>query len=215
MPSSAIAPSAEALPPADGGGQASRTGMRPILKRPLLAAVPLFALCGCAATTSTHFTPSPQQPVCDVSSTAVVVWSPQWRADQKDVQARELAASEGIARFFQVSGCFASVSLRRVPQLSAPYVQSAASEAGLRYDTLVGLAVRELGPVVKLGSSAALVEGGTEVVLDIEEYKPPNEKRRSFSLHWRNGGPGIIKGVATLAQDMEAALAAALQPGLR
>ena len=64
----------------------------------MLAAVPLIALCGCAATTSTHFTPSPQQPVCHVSSTAVVVWSPQWRADQKDVQAREVAASEGIAR---------------------------------------------------------------------------------------------------------------------
>ena len=24
----------------------------------------------------------------------------------------------------------------------------------------------------------------------------PNERRRSFSVHWRNGGPGIIKGVA-------------------
>ncbi|WP_374678004.1 hypothetical protein [Piscinibacter sp.] len=215
MPFSAIAPPAEASPPADARGQASRTYTHSILKRPMLAAVPLIALCGCAATTSTHFTPSPQQPVCHVSSTAVVVWSPQWRADQKDVQAREVAASEGIARFFQVSGCFASVSLRRVPQLSAPYVESAASEAGLRYDTLVGLAVRELGPVVKLGSSAALVEGGTEVVLDIQEYKPPNEKRRSFSVHWRNGGPGIIKGVATLPQDIEAALAAALQPGLR
>lgn len=215
MPSSAFDPHAEATPPTDARGEVSWTDMHSVLKRPLLAAVPLLALCGCAATTSTHFTPSPQQSVCDVSSNAVVVWSPQWRADQKDVQARELAASEGIARFFQVSGCFASVSLRRVPQLSAPYVQSAASEAAQRYDTLVGLAVRELGPVVRLGSSAALVEGGTEVVLDIEEYKPPNEKRRSFSVHWRNGGPGIIKGVATLPQDMEAALTAALQPGSR
>lgn len=215
MPFSAIAPRAEASPPADAGSQASRTCVHAILKRPMLAAVPLVVLCGCAATTSTQFTPSPQPPVCQVSSTALVVWSPQWRADQKDVQARELAASEGIARFFQDSGCFASVTVRRVPQLSAPYVQSAASEAAQRYDTLVGLAVRELGPVVKLGSSVALVEGGTEVVLDIEEYKPPSEKRRSFSMHWRNGGPGIIKGVATLPQDMEAALAAALQPGAR
>lgn len=215
MPSSAIDPHAEATPATYACREVSWTDMRSVLKRPLLAAVPLLALCGCAATTSTHFTPSPQQPVCDVSSNAVVVWSAQWRADQKDVQARELAASEGIARFFQVSGCFASVSLRRVPQLSAPYVQSAASEAAQRYDRLVGLAVRELGPVVRLGSSAALVEGGTEVVLDIEEYKPPNEKRRSFSVHWRNGGPGIVKGVATLPQDMEAALTAALQPGSR
>ncbi len=215
MPSSTIALRAKASPPADAGGQALRTGVHAILKRSMLAAVPLVALCGCAATTSTNFTPSPQQPVCNLSSTALVVWSPQWRADQKDVQARELAASEGIGRFFQDSGCFASVTVRRVPQLSASYVQSAASEAAQRYDTAVGLTVRELGPVVKIGSSAALVEGGTEVVLDIEEYKLPNEQRRSFSMHWRNGGPGIIKGVATLPQDMQAALAAALQPGAR
>ncbi|MGC8701840.1 MAG: hypothetical protein ACP5RV_02630 [Thiomonas sp.] len=215
MPTSAIASRAEISPTADAGGQASQTCMHAMLKRSLFATVPLVALCGCAATTSTRFTPSPQPPVCHASSTAWVVWAPQWRADQKDVQARELAASEGIARFFRDSGCFASVTVRRVPQLSAPYVQSAAADAAQRSDTLVALAVRELGPVVKIGASVALVEGGTEVVLDIEEYKPPSEKRRAFSVHWRNGGPGIIKGVATLPQDMEAALAAALQPGAR
>lgn len=94
-------------------------------------------------------------------------------------------------------------------------MQSAASEAAPRYDRLVAIAVRELGPVVKLGSSLALVEGGTEVVLDIEEYKLPNPTSRSFSVHWINGGPGIIKGVATLPQDIQAALAAGLQPGSR
>lgn len=179
------------------------------------AAALLFALCGCAATTSARFTPSPQPPVCHASSSALVVWAPQWRADQKDVQAREVAASEGITRFFEGSGCFASVSLRQLPQLSASGIQSAAAEAAPRYGSLVGIAVRELGPVVKLSSSVALVEGGTEVVLDIAEYRLPNPTPRSFSVHWRNGGPGIIKGVATLPQDIQAALAAALQPGVR
>jgi len=34
-------------------------------------------------------------------------------------------------------------------------------------------------------------------------------------VHWAHGGPGVIKGVATLPQDMQAALAAGLQPGSR
>jgi len=181
---------------------------------PVLAFL-LLALCGCAATTSTQITPSPQLPVCQASSTAVVVWAPQWRADQKDVPAREAAAADGIARFFRDSGCFASVSLRRVSQLSTSAIQSAASEAGLPYDRIIAIAVRELGPVVRLGSSLALVEGGTEVVLDIEEHKLANPTPRSFSVHWLNGGPGVVKGVATLPQDIQAALAAGLQPGSR
>ena len=187
--------------------------MHSIPQSPALATAFALALCGCAATTSTQITPSPQQPVCHASSTAMVVWAPHWRPDQKDVQAREVAASEGIARFFNESGCFASVSVRRVPHLSASQIQSATSDAALRHVKLVTLAVRELGPVVRLGSSVALVEGGTEVVIDIEEYKQPDATPRSFSVHWRNGGPGVIKGVATLPQDIHAALVAALQPG--
>lgn len=168
----------------------------------------LLVLCGCATTTTTHISPSPQLPVCQATASAVVVWSPQWRADQKDVPAREAAAADGIARFFNDSGCFASVSLRRVSQLSTSGIASA--DAGLHYDRVIAIAVRELGPVVRLGSSLALVEGGTEVVLDIEEHEPANSTTRSFSVHWLNGGPGVVKGVATLSQDMEAALAAGL-----
>lgn len=175
----------------------------------------LLALCGCASTTTTHVSPSPQLPVCQASASAVVVWAPQWRADQKDIPARETAAAEGIARFFKDSGCFASVSLRRVSQLSTSGIASADAEAGLHNDRVIAIAVRELGPVVRLGSSLALVEGGTEVVLDIEEHEPANPTPRSFSVHWLNGGPGVVKGVATLSQDMESALTAGLQPGSR
>jgi hypothetical protein len=88
-------------------------------------------------------------------------------------------------------------------------------EAGLRPDKGVVITLRELGPILKLGHSAALVEGGTEVVLEVDEFtlaragQPP----RHLRLHWRHGGPGVVKGVATLAQDLQAALAAALQPG--
>lgn len=178
-------------------------------------ALAMLALGGCAATSSTQFKPSPQPPVCQASAAAVVVWAPQWRPDQKDVPAREAAAAEGIDRFFKDSGCFASVSVRRVAQLSASAIQSAASDAAPRHDRLVAIAVRELGPVVRIGTSLALVEGGTEVVLDIEEYRLPSSAPRSFSVHWAHGGPGVIKGVATLPQDIQAALKAGLQPGSR
>ena len=81
------------------------------------------------------------------------------------------------------------------------------------YDRLVVLTVRELGPILKIGSSVALVDGGTEVVLDVAEYKLPSSTPRNFSIHWRHGGPGVMKGVASLPQDMRAALTAGMQPG--
>ena len=114
--------------------------------------------------------------------------------------------------FFRDSGCFASADLRRVAGFSGPAIQAERTGAGSRYDTVLVVAVRELGPVVKLLSSAALVEGGTEVVLDFTEYRLPGvSPARAFSVHWQNGGPGVVKGVATLPQDMQAALAAGLQ----
>ncbi|AUB83003.1 hypothetical protein THSYN_20010 [Candidatus Thiodictyon syntrophicum] len=75
--------------------------------------------------------------------------------------------------------------------------------------------VRELGPTVKIGASPALLEGGTEVVLDVSEFLPGRTTPRTFTVEWRNGGPGVLKGVASLPQDMQAALAAGLQPPVR
>jgi lipopolysaccharide transport protein LptA len=74
--------------------------------------------------------------------------------------------------------------------------------------------VRELGPVVKLLGSPVLVEGGTEVVLDIRVAVPATgESVADFRAHWQHGGPWALKGVATLEQDIGSALQAALQPG--
>jgi hypothetical protein len=50
------------------------------------------------------------------------------------------------------------------------------------------------------------------VVLSVSSYEvnaPASAK--AFVVHWRHGGPGVIKGVATLPQDMRAALTAALE----
>jgi len=85
-------------------------------------------------------------------------------------------------------------------------------EPGAGPDTVVVVTVRELGPTLALGASPALVDGATEVRLDLAVSTRAQPMPRAFTVQWRNGGPGVVKGVATLAQDLQAALAAALQP---
>lgn len=177
-----------------------------------LAACALLA--GCASpTTTTTLQPSPQAPVCDAAARALVLWAPGWRPDQKDVSAREAAAAAGLNDFFAHSGCFAHAELRRVPALTSAAVQAEVGRSSGALAPVVGIEVRELGPVVKLLSSAALVDGGTEVLLRIGVYAPPSAAElRQFTVHWHDGGPGVVKGVASLPADMRAALQAGLQP---
>lgn len=173
----------------------------------------------CAGTT-VILSPEPKSSLCQAvteRNSALVLWSPQWRPDQKDVLLREEAAQQGITRFFETSGCFAHAEVRRFslePAEREAQVQRLIASADRKPDRVLVIIVRELGPIVKLLSSAALVEGGTEVVLDISDYRnqvsgPPAFQ---YSLRWQNGGPGIIKGVATLPADMQAALVAGLKP---
>jgi hypothetical protein len=170
-------------------------------------------LSGCASTTTT-LTPSPQAPVCDSTAAALILWAPQWRPDQKDLAPREEAAATGLTSFLAGSGCFARSELRRVPDISKTLVDAQAAAAVGQFTQVVVVGVRELGPVVKLLSSAALVEGGTEVILQVASRSVPGSNQsREFTVHWRNGGPGVVKGVASLPADMQAALAAGLQPG--
>jgi hypothetical protein len=62
--------------------------------------------------------------------------------------------------------------LRRANNLSPAAVASELASSGGQFNAVVTIAVRELGPVVKLLSSAALVEGGTEVVLQVSARSP-------------------------------------------
>lgn len=170
-------------------------------------------LAGCASTAIT-LSPSPQAPVCKRSATALVLWAPEWRPDQKDVVAREVAAATGLRNFLGSSGCFARSELRRIPDLSPTTVSAQVASAAGQFSRVIVIGVRELGPVVNLLSSAALVEGGTEVALQVAAYSAPGVAQpREFTVHWRNGGPGVVKGVASLPGDMQAALLAGLQPG--
>ena len=169
-------------------------------------------LAACASTT-VSLDPAPQAPVCERAATALVLWAPEWRADQKDVVEREAAAAAGMNAFFGVSGCFASTEIRRVPDLGPATVSAQAASTSGQPGRIVVIGVRELGPVVKLLASAALVEGSTEVVLKIAAYPAtPGARPREFTVHWQSGGPGVVKGVASLPEDMQAALRAGLQP---
>lgn len=182
----------------------------------LLGLLAAIMLTGCAATTSLTLTPSPQAPVCQRSPqrvNAVVLWGIQWRVDQKDVADREVAARTGIERFFRESGCFAGAEVQRLTSSAPPEVQATAVVQPSQSDLILVVLVRELGPVLKLGSPGALVEGGTEVVLEVSAYEPGTTiPGRAFSVHWRNGGPGVVKGVASLPADIQSALQASLQP---
>jgi len=170
-------------------------------------------LVGCASTTVV-LQPAPQAPVCVASATALIFWAPRWRPDQKDVPAREEAAAVGLNDFLAQSSCFARAELRRVKELTPTTIQALLGGVREPVTQIVGIEVRELGPIVKLLSSAALVEGGTEVMLRITEYSPQSVAEvRGFTVHWKNGGPGVIKGVASLPSDMQAALRAGLQAG--
>lgn len=181
----------------------------------VLCLVACVVVTGCARTTVT-VTPSPQAPVCDPRAAALVLWAQEWRPDQKDVPEREAAAAAGLDEFFLRSGCFARSELRRVPDLAPSTI--AAQAANARdvgpFDVVVAIAVRELGPIVELLASPALVDGGTEVVLQVSVFAPPEAREpRAFTIHWRNGGPGVVKGVASLPRDMQQALAAGLLRG--
>ncbi len=167
---------------------------------------------GCASTIIT-LQPSPQPPVCSTTTSALVLWSTQWRPDQKDVLAREDAAATGLKRFFTQSGCFANVELQRVTNMTPPSIRKQLSGASHTYSKVVGIKVKELGPIVKLLASAVLFEGGTQVVLHVSEYSGESGAAlREFSVHWQNGGAGVIKGVESLPDDMQSALHAGLQP---
>jgi len=181
----------------------------------LTFAAVLLALGGCASTTTVQLNPSAQDPVCVSSTNVLVLWGTQWRADQKDVLAREAAAAEGLTQFFERSGCFKSASLQRLLQSSWESAQAVAAEATIRYEKVVLIAVLELGPTVKIGASLALLEGGTEVVLEVSEFTPAKSAPRTFTVQWRSGGPGVLKGIATLPQDIQAALEAALEAALQ
>ncbi len=182
----------------------------------------LLMLSGCATPRVQLNGQVPLQPLCQGPGerlSALILWGPEWRPDQKDVPLREAAAHRGIERFFATSRCFAEGKVIRrdgrgeAGDLPSPETSALAAAKAHAADRLLVITVHELGPVVKLFSSPALLEGGTEVVLQVRSVSPADGRiDADFTTHWRDGGPWVIKGVATLEDDIACALQEALRP---
>jgi hypothetical protein len=127
----------------------------------------------------------------------LVVWSTRWRPDQKDVVDREAFAWQGIQQFFIRSSCRTEIrSAGAIP----------ADTRG--FGKVVAITVRELGPILRIGLPVP-IEGGTEVVFESKVVDGRSGKTLAeLRTHWQNGGPFVVKGVKTLAEDMTAALTA-------
>lgn len=196
--------------------------MLKVLKAILIGAVASVAmlLSGCASTKVTVTGvdgPTKSYPLCPkepAKASIAVVWGTQWRADQKEPLLREEAAQRGLVSYFSTLPCGPALSLTRLP---APFTvagltaqQAFAKVPGLAKpaNQVVLISVRELGPKLLIGLPN-LVEGGTEVVLDVMVLDAKRGiKLAEFTTHWQHGGPFYIKGVKSLDEDMVKALAA-------
>ncbi len=197
----------------------------PPIRAVVALALAAALLSGCASTRfESHGPALPRQPLCQPPGeqvAALVLWGAKWRPDQKEPGLREAAAQRGIEAFFGTSGCYtASRVLRTVDGREARGLTPAELGALAARQTspprqVLLITVRELGPILKLFAHPALLEGGTEVVLDIRAFDPASGQiTTDFSAHWQHGGPWVVKGVATLEQDMVDALRQALQPSV-
>jgi hypothetical protein len=188
---------------------------------PAVATLAVLSLLAACASTKVETTGSSlKEPVCRGGAralTTVVYWAPQWRPDQKEPPLREAAALRGIQDFLSRTSCLAVSGIHRLPAEDAlrsdEELMRMASSPSTKPERVLLIVVRELGPRLTVGIPM-IVEGGTEVLIDIRVLDPqssvPLANARTF---WRNGGAFIIKGVKTLDQDMSAALSATLMPG--
>ena len=183
----------------------------------------VLVLSGCASTRFQVSGQTPQQPLCRTpgeQASVLVLWGTKWRHDQKEVPRREAFAQRGIQRFFSSSGCFSTAKVVRTPGpgstgLSPTEIRALVVAEEPAPSLVLFITVRELGPILKIQPSLAFVEGATDVVLDIRAVNPATGRTTAdFTAHWQNGGPFVIKDVATLEQDIGSALQEALKsPG--
>lgn len=144
---------------------------------------------------------------------ALIVWQAIWRADQKDVAEREAAAGRAIEAYFAQPGCFAGSKVRhlRPGPLSDDELRHLARAEMPHADRVLWIGIHELGPVIRLLASPALIDGGTEVRLELRALDAAGTRLAHLKTHWEHGGPGIIRGVATLPDDLTQALDATLK----
>ncbi len=195
--------------------------MTPLAIRPAFAAALLGLLvAGCATTTVQTSGTALRHPMCradGIKPTAALYWMPQWRADQKEPQVREALAERGVVRFVAQQACLHITDAQRLAGEGGSVPDNAellgrASEARPVPELAVLVVVRELGPRLLIGLPT-LVEGGTEVVIDVRLLRLSTaEMLLDSRIQWRNGGAFVIKGIGSLDTDLAAALSSALEP---
>jgi hypothetical protein len=191
--------------------------MKPILIFATLAVLSMVV--GCARTTIETTGMSLKAPLCQIGAeplNTAIYWSPQWRSDQKEPPLREAAALRGIEDFVVGTNCLAVAGIERLPAGSPVPSDEELLRLAARLpvvpERVVLIVVRELGPRLIFGIPV-IVEGGTEVLIDVQILAPQiSGAVANTRTLWRNGGIFVIKGVKTLEQDMSAALRATLMP---
>lgn len=190
-----------------------------MLKPPIFCVIPFAAtllFTGCASTQVMQTGSAGEAQLCQSkvqTYSALILWGPVWRPNQKDVPLREIAALQGIEDFSEHSACYSSVAIRRLPgERSAELpteaqVREIANGTSSAPDRIVVLTVHELGPVIQINGPIAALGGGTEVVLEAQVYDGKSGRQiAKRGVHWSNGGSLVIKGVKTLPKDMRSAL---------
>ncbi len=190
--------------------------------RAALLAIVAAMVSACASTQFRSAGQMPEEPLCEranESISALVLWGAQWRPDQKEPVLREAAAKRGIETFFAESKCFTTARVLQVvndrPAIDATPddLRSLAARERPAATRALFITVRELGPVLKVFSSLALLEGGSEVVFDVRSFDVASGRMSSdFQANWQRGGPWVIKGTGSLDTELQAALAASLRP---
>jgi hypothetical protein len=188
-----------------------------------IATLVLFGgIAGCATTKDETTGTSMKAPLCEPGGDRISVvsfWQAKWRPEQKEPEAREFEAARGIHDFFASTTCVGKNEIRRLTG-KEPNDQPADAElvrlaqvSASSVDRVLLITVRELGPKLLIGLPV-IVEGGTEVVLEIRAIDAHSSQTiANFKTHWQNGGTFVVKGVETLPSDMKSALQAALMPG--
>lgn len=175
-------------------------------------------LAACGTTQISMHSVGANPPLCESvarEESALVLWGPAWRTDQKDIPMREQMAENAIRKFFANNTCYPNPTILRslagknAATLSDAEVLKHAASLPNRFKKIILLRLEELGPVVTLNISPIPLVGATEVVFRTKVLNAGSAALDAdVSTHWKSTQPYLLKGVKTLEQDFQDALSA-------
>ena len=180
------------------------------------SAVLLSLLAGCSTITIKHHAIGYQPPLCSHvhgDEKIAVYWGTAWRADQKEVAAREKYVEEGIRKFFDSNTCFETVLLSKSVAgkdallATDPELIAAGYTAGA--DKVFKFRIEELGPNLYLYLSPILWKTENEVMLQLRVLNVKTKNIESdLSSQWKRGGAFTLHGAGSIPTDFSGILKA-------